>query len=68
MAFWVFLAFHFGLLGFHFLSFLSFWPFWGMVFWGFISFHPMAHQTWRKSRKTANGQTFELSSCHFLAL
>ena len=40
-AFWAFISFHFGLLGFHFLSFwpcgLSF-PF-ILAFWSFISFH-----------------------------
>ena len=51
LAFWVFVSFHFGLLGLHFFSFWPFgllfplfWPFrpsfpFVLAFWAFISFH-----------------------------
>ena len=41
MAFWAFLAFHFGLLGLHLLSFWALGPSFPFIlaFWAFISFH-----------------------------
>ena len=41
LAFWIFISFHFGLLGFHFLSFWPFRPSFPFIlaFWAFISFH-----------------------------
>ena len=41
LTIWAFISFHFGLLGFHFLSFWPFTPLFPfiLVFWAFISFH-----------------------------